>query len=56
MRHARPSDLLPDLVINPVRGNRVEPRAVKRRPKKYDRLTPPRLEYRNELKKQRERG
>src|SRR5690242_21317710 len=37
VRHARPGDDLPDLVVNPYRPGRVEPRAVKRRPKEYDR-------------------
>jgi len=56
MRHAKAADLLPDLLINPHRPNRIEPRATKRRPKKYERLTRPRVEYQKELKKQRERG
>jgi hypothetical protein len=54
MRHAKAADLLPDLLINPSRHNRIEPRAVKRRPKKYDRLARPRAVHREELKKQRE--
>jgi hypothetical protein len=54
MRHAKAADLLPDLLINPSRHNRIEPRAVKRRPKKYDRLTRPRAVHHEELKKQRE--
>ena len=51
MRHARPGDELPDLVVNPYRPGRVEPRDVKRRPKEYDRLTKPRRELQKELKK-----
>ena len=39
---ARPNDPLPDLVINPLRPGRVEPRARKRRPKEYDLLNKPR--------------
>jgi len=50
IRHARPEDPLPDLVVNPYRPDRVEPRAVKRRPKEYDRLTKPRQELQKELK------
>jgi len=50
VRHARPGDDLPDLVVNPYRPGRVEPRAVKRRPKEYDRLTKPRQELQKELK------
>jgi hypothetical protein len=37
------------LIINPKRPGRVEPRAVKRRPKAYDRLTKPRCELRKHL-------
>jgi hypothetical protein len=53
MRHARPGDHLPDLIVNPDRPDRVEPRAIKRRPKKYDRLNKPRAQMRKALKKQR---
>jgi hypothetical protein len=50
VRHARPGGELPDLVVNPYRPGRVEPRAVKRRPKEYDRLTKPRKELQKALK------
>src|SRR5207302_3911024 len=30
MRHARPGDALPDLIVNPKRPNRAEPRCKKR--------------------------
>ena len=50
---ARPGDPLPPLVVNPHRPDRVEPRAVKRRPKPYPLLTKPRREARNALKQQR---
>jgi hypothetical protein len=46
---ARPGDPLPPLVVNPHRPDRVEPRAVKRRPKPYPLLTKPRREARNAL-------
>jgi len=46
---ARPGDSLPPLVVNPHRPDRVEPRAVKRRPKPYSLLTKPRQEARNAL-------
>jgi hypothetical protein len=46
---ARPGEPLPPLVVNPPRPNRVEPRAVKRRPKPYPLLTKPRREARNAL-------
>jgi hypothetical protein len=40
---------LEDLVVNPYRPDRVEPRVVKRRPKESDRMTRPRAELRREL-------
>jgi hypothetical protein len=49
---ARPGDSLPPLVVNPHRPDRVEPRAVKRRPKPYPLLTKPRREARTALKQQ----
>jgi hypothetical protein len=49
---ARPGDPLPPLVVNPHRPDRVEPRAVKRRPKPYPLLMQPRRETRNALKQQ----
>jgi Transposase DDE domain len=52
MRHARPGDRLPDLLINPRRPNRIEPRCRKRRPKQYDLMNRPRRELQRLLKKQ----
>ncbi len=49
MRHARPRDRLPDLVINPLRPNRVEPRCRKRRDKQYDLMNKPRRVLRKTL-------
>ena len=46
---ARPGEPLPPLVVNPHRPGRVEPRAVKRRPKPYPLLTKPRREARKVL-------
>jgi Transposase DDE domain len=46
---ATPGEALPALVVNPKRPGRVEPRAVKRRPKQYDRLNRPRAELRKRL-------
>ena len=46
---ARPGEPLPALVVNPHRPGRVEPRAVKRRPKPYPLLTQPRREARKAL-------
>jgi hypothetical protein len=51
MRHARPGDRLPDLLINPRRPNRIEPRCKKRRPKQYDLMIRPRRELQKLLKK-----
>ena len=47
--HTRPGVPLRDLKVNPFRPDRVEPRAVKRRPKEYDRLNKPRAELRAAL-------
>jgi hypothetical protein len=49
---ARPGEPLPPLVVNPHRPGRVEPRAVKRRPKPYPLLTTPRREARKALMQQ----
>lgn len=46
---ARPGEPLPLLVVNPHRPDRVEPRAVKRRPKPYPLLMKPRRVARNAL-------
>jgi hypothetical protein len=40
---------LPELVVNPDRPGRVEPRVVKRRPKNYMRMTRTRAEWRKRL-------
>ncbi len=53
MRHARPGDRLPDLLINPARPNRIEPRCRKRRPKQYDLMNKPRHVLRKALQIQR---
>jgi len=52
-RHARPGDALPDLLVNPRRPDRAEPRCKKRRPKQYDLMNKPRDQLRRRLKKQR---
>ena len=44
------------LLSNPLRPDRIEPRAVKRRPKEYDRLNRPRWEMRKALENQRKAG
>jgi hypothetical protein len=50
MRHAQVGDALPALAVVPYRPHRIEPRAVKRRPKEYDRLSRPRWKMREELR------
>ena len=42
MRHSRPGDVMPDLVVNKHRPDRVEPRCRKRRPKQFDLMNKPR--------------
>ena len=46
---AEPVDELPELVGNPDRPGRVEPRVRKRRPKQYPLMKRPRAELRNSL-------
>jgi len=53
MRHAKPGQRMPELIVVPWRPNRVEPRCVKRRPKPYKFLRHPRRLLQNLLKKQR---
>jgi len=52
LANARPGDNLPDLVVNPSRPGRYEPRARKRRPKEYDLLNKPRAVLREALLQQ----
>jgi len=53
LRHARPEDVLPDLVVNPDRPGRVEPRVRKRRPKEFPVMKRPRAELRKALLRKR---
>jgi hypothetical protein len=46
---ARPGDELPDLVVNPYRPGRLEPRVRKRRPKEFPVMKKPRPELRKDL-------
>jgi len=55
LRHARPGDPLPALLVNPLR-HRFEPRCRKRRPKKYLLMNKPRHILRKALQKQGERA
>jgi hypothetical protein len=50
MRHARPGEPLRELMVNPARPNRIEPRCRKRRPKEYDLMNKPRAVLRKLLK------
>lgn len=50
----KPDSLLPDLVVNPKRPSRVEPRCIKRRKDRYPRMNRPREELRKRLKKHRD--
>lgn len=50
----KPARSLPELVVNPERPNRVEPRVIKRRKKQYPYMTKPRAELRKRLKKHRD--
>lgn len=49
---AAPGEPLPDLVINPLRKDRHEPRVVKERYATYPRMTRPRWKLRQELRRQ----
>jgi hypothetical protein len=49
---ARAGQELPELVVNPERPNRVEPRVIKRRPKNYPWMSRPRAELRKRLLQQ----
>ena len=44
LAHAPPRAGVPDLVINPDRSGRIQPRVTKRRPKQYPRMRQPRAE------------
>ena len=52
LRHAEVGEELPQLVVNPYRPERLEPRVVKRSPKQYPRMRKPRDQLRQELLKQ----
>jgi hypothetical protein len=50
----KPANSLPDLLINPERPNRIEPRCRKRRMKEFDLMSVPRHKLRKRLKKRRD--
>ena len=49
LQTAKPGDAVPELVVNPLRRNRLEPRVRKRRPKEYPMMSKPRCQLQNEL-------
>ena len=51
VRHGDLSQPLPALQVVPHRPDRIEPRAIKRRPKQYDLLSRPRDVFRNSLRR-----
>jgi Transposase DDE domain len=51
LRHARPDDALPDLLVNPERPGRYEPRVRKRRPKEFPLMKRPREVLRKEMRR-----
>jgi Transposase DDE domain len=53
LRHARPGDPLPPLIVNRHRPDRIEPRCRKRRPKKFVLMNKSREVLRKELKNKR---
>lgn len=55
LRHADPGDDPPRLKVVPLRPDRVEPRAVKRRPKPFDLMNRPRHELRNTIRDKQQR-
>jgi hypothetical protein len=50
LRDAEPGEEMPELVVNPWRPGRSEPRCKKRRPKQYDLMRLPRAELRKRLR------
>jgi len=55
LRHAEAGDDPPRLKVVPLRPDRVEPRAVKRRPKPFDLMNRPRHELRNTIRDKQQR-
>ena len=53
VRHGDLGSPMPKLLVTPDRPGRIEPRAVKRRPKEYDLLSRPRQVFRNSLRRRR---
>lgn len=51
LRDAKPGTILTDLIVNPWRPNRLEPRVIKRRMKAYNLMKKPRQKLRKSLKR-----
>jgi len=49
LQTAEPGDAVAELVVNPARRNRLEPRVRKRRPKEYSVMKKPRRQLQDEL-------
>ncbi len=49
LAHASPPQPLPSLIVNPLRPNRIEPRVIKRRMKKYTLMNKPRAQLHQTL-------
>jgi hypothetical protein len=56
VRHARPGEPMPALMLNPLRPNRAEPRCKKRRAKQFDLMNKPRDQLRKALGKRRKKA
>lgn len=52
LRSAQPDETVPELIVNPPRPGRFEPRVVKRRPKPHKLMTKPRRELKKALENQ----
>jgi Transposase DDE domain len=52
LRDGEDGEAMPELVVNPARPGRSEPRCKKRRPKQYDLMRVPRVELRKRLREQ----
>jgi hypothetical protein len=50
LRGAEAGEEMPELVVNPLRPGRSEPRCKKRRPKQFDLMSVPRAELRKRLR------
>ena len=53
LTHAKPGDTVPELIVNPERPGRFEPRVKKRRPKQYPLMKKPRNVLKQEMLEQR---